>query len=354
VPDDALGAHDVFAMGFASSGDLDTTLDAAAERGVEGERVELLDLSYMPWLGAADLARAVERAPNLRELRLRGCAVPDVLLEILPRLSPDLEVLDVSQPPEGAELLTVPAAKFPKLKTLALAGRPCAALDTTGLQLQELDLSYCPGVPDALVVGLAAQRWLRRLRLQGAPLSKSGYETLQKLRCLELLDLGTCATDVTGANFENLRRLSWLSLAGTKLGSKETCRSIAACVYVRHLNLAQNGIDTDDAKFLLQGNLPNLTHFDITGCTEVNADALLPVIAKSLPGLQTLQCSLVPASPTFLADAAAALPHCKVVRNYDHHAHPDDFYLPEVIQSGTGGGKAKKKKKGGGGGKKKK
>ena len=71
-------------------------------------------------------------------------------------------------------------------------------------------------------------------------------------------------------------------------------------------------------------------------------------------GLQTLQCSLVPASPTFLADAAAALPHCKVVRNYDHHAHPDDFYLPEVIQSGTGGGKAKKKKKGGGGGKKKK
>merc|ERR1719388_575878 len=80
----------------------------------------------MPWLGAADLARAVERAPNLRELRLRGCAVPDVLLEILPRLSPDLEVLDVSQPPEGAELLTVPAAKFPKLKTLALAGRRSA------------------------------------------------------------------------------------------------------------------------------------------------------------------------------------------------------------------------------------
>jgi internalin A len=173
----------------------------------------LLDLKNSPNLTELNLYYAelvsdqgiavVKSLPHLKRLNLRGTKVTDSTIPLLNRLTA-LESLDI-----GFAQVTdsgIAQLALPNLKELSLGGDKLTDAGLRALRqlpaLTSLDLSgaqrtdsglWSVSLTESGLDSIATLRDLRRLRLNGVPVSARGLEKLKALNKLERLDLQACA-----------------------------------------------------------------------------------------------------------------------------------------------------------------
>jgi hypothetical protein len=134
---------------------------------------QYIDLLFCPQILDRDIDRIQTKCPNLKELRLEGCPGIKSLTRGLFGNSPlpftQLEFLEVK---DCSQLSTL-YFDTSSLKTLIIKKAPVLRSVTTNAQnLQKLELSHCPLLPQQEILKLLAWKALVELRLNGCSLLK--------------------------------------------------------------------------------------------------------------------------------------------------------------------------------------
>eukprot|EP00475_Leptophrys_vorax_P033633 TRINITY_DN5314_c0_g1_i2.p1 TRINITY_DN5314_c0_g1~~TRINITY_DN5314_c0_g1_i2.p1 ORF type:complete len:424 (+),score=94.44 TRINITY_DN5314_c0_g1_i2:267-1538(+) len=256
-----------------------------------GENLKVLSLEGNIKLASDNLCKTLgTSAPELVELNLSGCLKTTAQgLAFIISNCRELEVLKV-----GSLAKTVVNAAFLKLlkgtKIRALAVPNCAItnveleiiVDSLGMQLQDLDISYCETITSDGIKLLTHCPELLRLRLYSIPeFNDKCLEHLVKLLKLRSVDLSMC-TKITDEGLKSLIKrpdrkergsiLTYLNLCGCKNISDQTLHKIEKyCETLESISLYGNDAITEKQVLSMVLECKHLKYINLGSCKNLSA-----------------------------------------------------------------------------------
>lgn len=220
----------------------------------ELERLDMSRLNYMSYLGDVGV-ETLSKLKKLQYLDLSKCSLSGTALEHLSGLK-DLKTLNFTNNRVSAQGIT------------ALA---------KGTSIQELNLNDCDQMDDKVAEQIGTMVNLKKLEIEGARLSETGWEHLSHLDQLQYLDVNHMKEQLRDNSLKQLLKLKQLKtlLANFSfIGSGNQVRQLKALTNLETLALNYNDLEDEVVKALVSlSQLKDLSLQD-NSMTEVGAGYL--------------------------------------------------------------------------------